>query len=509
MKTKLHFVFFLACLWAGLLGAQDLRQRIDMPPGAKCHDMVRLPGGTTIIVGEMTGTPIPLGWISMLSETGEILWTKIPFDQNLGSQFYRVLPDTDSTVMIGGTKFTDLDKGTDLLLMRMTNKGEIMWSRTVDFHLVDVFNDMDVFQKGAVLVGTTLDDATGLDVVVAILDMDGTPGILRQFGAAGLESATGIRSAGPHGFYICGTTTSYTFPGLPPSGFIMQITPTCSFSWMRLFGGADEQRVHGMALGDQGYPLVIAHEAGTAAAHYICQFNHTGGLEWSKSYTTQELKAITRSPGGKIFVADNNTVFGLDKDGQVVSTWLLQPDLDFHTSCLQIGEKGQYLLGGWNAGSQEFPAMHAIRDPLMSTCDIGTVITTYQDYDPAIINQLINEFDGGQVKGGKLDLVDIFVNRIVDCQSTSSTSAEYQTMPLKVYPNPTSDVVTIDLSEQLSGVLTWYRFDGSIVRQHQLDANAGPLSFDISSLPAGTYLVELRTADQRWAATVLRSGTGR
>lgn len=476
-----------------------------MPPGAKCHDLVRLPGGTTLLVGEMTGTPIPSGWISMLSETGDILWTKIPFDQNLGSQFYRVLPDSDSTVLIGGTKYVDQNDGTDLLLIRMTNKGNILWSRTVDFHLVDIFNDMDLFDKGAVLVGTTLDEETNLDVVVAAFDENGAPGIMRQFGAAGLERAIGIRYAGPHGFYICGTTTSYTFPGLPQSAFLMQISPVFSLSWMKLIGDTEEQRVQGLALGVQGYPMIIAHESGNIVADYICQFNHTGSLEWAKSFNTQELRAITRSPGGKIFVADNNTVFGLDKDGQVVSTWLLQPDANFRTSCLQIGDKGQYLLGGWNEGLQDYPAMHAIRDPLMSSCDIGTVITNGQDYEPKIINQLINEFSGGQVKGGKIEMVDIIINRLVDCQSTSSTESAEKAFAMAAFPNPTQGFVRLDVPVGLSGFLNWYRLDGTLVKQEYLEMNSGPVMVDLSNFSPGGYLVEFQTADQRWTATIIRT----
>lgn len=508
MRTNLHLVLCLTCLLSSGLTAQDLRQRMDIGTGGICRDMVRLPGGSTLVVGELSGTPIPVGWVSLLSETGDILWTKVPFDQMLATQFLRVKPDTDSTFLIGGTKYIDPVKGTDLLVMRLTNKGEILWSRTIDFNLVDGFSDLDLFDKGAVLIGTTLDDATGMDVVIAVLDQDGSPGISRQFGAAGLESATGIRYAGPHGFYISGNTTSYTFPGEPPSAFLMQISPTFSFSWMRLIGDADEQRVPAMALGTKGYPMIAIHDDGGLGTNYICQFNHTGGLEWSRSYNTETLRAITRSPGGKIFAADDHTVFGLDDDGQVVSAWLLQPDASFTTSCLQIGEKGQYLLGGWYDDIQDFPAMHVIPDPFTSSCNVGTVITVAQDHEVKILNELINTFDSGQVAGGKLDLVDITVNRIIDCQSTSSTDPLAHDIQLTVYPNPTVGTVRIDLPAGLPGMLTWYRADGTLIEQQCVDPSSGPVTAQMDNWPTGTYVLEFRRGDLSIVRKILRVDQG-
>lgn len=505
MKTKLHIVFFLATFLVELLSAQDLRQRMDMPPGGICRDMFRLPGGSTIVVGEMSGAPIPFGWVSMLSETGDILWTKIPFDQKLASRFMRVLPDTDSTFLIGGTQYIDPVNGTDLLLIRMTHKGKVMWSRTVHFNQADLFSDMDLFEKGAILVGTTLDDATGVDIVVAVMDEKGNPGITRQFGAAGLEHATHVRFAGPYGFYISGTTSSYTFPGQTPSAFLMQLSPSISLSWMRLIGDADEQSLESMALGASGFPMIGVHDFGGLGLNYICQFNHQGSLEYAKSYNSGRLRAMTRSSGAKIFVADDHIVSGLDHDGNVITSWLLQPEDGFTTSCLQIGEKGQYLLGGWFHDGQDYPAMHAIVEPSTSMCDVGTVISYAQDYSPNIINELINEFDAGQVDLFTLPMIDILVNKIVDCQSVSLTKSVEHTLPLTAFPNPTKDFVTLDLPFGFSGILNWYRLDGTLVGQRQFESISGAISQDLSSWPAGGYLVEFLAGDQRWTATLLRT----
>ncbi len=505
MKTKLLLVLSMAWICTFHLPAQDLRQRLDMAPGSICRDMVRLPGGTSIAVGEVTGAPVPFGWVSMLDASGEVLWTKIPFDQNLASAYLKVVADSDSTFLVGGSQFVDPIQGTNMLLFKMDVKGQLLWSRAIHVNPVDAFSDMDLFDKGVVLLGTTLDQETGLDLVVAVLDNAGNPGVIRQFGAAGLETASSIQYAGPNGFYIGGTTTSYTFPGNPPSAFLMQMSPTFSLSWMRLIGDQDEQHVASMALDQVGNPLLAIHDAGGLGTNYICNFNATGSLIWANSFNTTALRAMTRSPGGKVFTADDHRVFGLDVDGNVTSAWMLQTDPDFNTSGLTIGQKGQYMLYGWNAMTQDYPALHLIPDPFTSNCDVGTAIVYGQPYSPMIINELINEKNAGSFAGFPFQMIDIVVNRIIDCQTTSVASTTSADAQLIVQPNPTSAEVLLQIPLQGGGVLSWYQMDGTLLSRLWIEVTDAPVQQDLASWSPGMYLVNFRHGDRQWSTTVIRT----
>lgn len=65
----------------------------------------------------------------------------------------------------------------------------------------------------------------------------------------------------------------------------------------------------------------------------------------------------------------------------------------------------------------------------------------------------------------------------------------YHNQILSAYPNPTDDVLKINLSEtgKIAGIITIINFEGKTVLSQQV-SHAGVYSFDISQLPKGIYL---------------------
>lgn len=61
----------------------------------------------------------------------------------------------------------------------------------------------------------------------------------------------------------------------------------------------------------------------------------------------------------------------------------------------------------------------------------------------------------------------------------------FQKEILSVYPNPTNNVLKVNLSE--TGIITIINFEGKTVTSQQV-SNAGVHTFDISHLPKGIYL---------------------
>jgi len=59
-----------------------------------------------------------------------------------------------------------------------------------------------------------------------------------------------------------------------------------------------------------------------------------------------------------------------------------------------------------------------------------------------------------------------------------------------VYPNPVFDQLYYDLTDKEAGMLTLYSYDGRKVLSHHVSNESG--SIDVSSLPAGMYIVEVK-----------------
>lgn len=77
------------------------------------------------------------------------------------------------------------------------------------------------------------------------------------------------------------------------------------------------------------------------------------------------------------------------------------------------------------------------------------------------------------------------VNNVSEVQPQSGDFA--------VYPNPTSGLTTVVLSESAVAA-TLYSLDGKVVRQWPLVGVEGSFSVDLSSLTAGTYIMQVGTA---------------
>ncbi|MEL6671843.1 MAG: T9SS type A sorting domain-containing protein [Bacteroidota bacterium] len=70
---------------------------------------------------------------------------------------------------------------------------------------------------------------------------------------------------------------------------------------------------------------------------------------------------------------------------------------------------------------------------------------------------------------------------------------------IKVYPNPTQNMVLVELSQEVEGAKLYLMdLSGRHLKQHKLEGLTA--KFDLSAYPAGTYILMLRSPDvqQQW-----------
>lgn len=66
---------------------------------------------------------------------------------------------------------------------------------------------------------------------------------------------------------------------------------------------------------------------------------------------------------------------------------------------------------------------------------------------------------------------------------------EMKTVEFSVFPNPSKDKVTVELSENTTGILALFDLNGKVIKNQQINGKTN--SMDISSLSAGTYILYL------------------
>jgi Zn-dependent metalloprotease len=85
---------------------------------------------------------------------------------------------------------------------------------------------------------------------------------------------------------------------------------------------------------------------------------------------------------------------------------------------------------------------------------------------------------------------------VVIGQATAINTANSESN-IKIYPNPTSGLTTIDLGTNTSyELLSIYDFMGKIIKQIKLDQSVQKIKMDLSSLSSGMYLIRLSSDEQ-------------
>lgn len=94
----------------------------------------------------------------------------------------------------------------------------------------------------------------------------------------------------------------------------------------------------------------------------------------------------------------------------------------------------------------------------------------------------------------------VFMKSIICSNVTSVPSIQKENVEFSVFPNPTSNFVSLELSE-IAGAYDLYLFDntGRMV-YHQLKLNQSSHSFSVHHLAQGIYFMNIQFADQRKAA---------
>jgi len=113
-----------------------------------------------------------------------------------------------------------------------------------------------------------------------------------------------------------------------------------------------------------------------------------------------------------------------------------------------------------------------------------------------------------QTKGNQGESIN-FHNMVMrlgaeDLGLTTSTSDRSElSLPIRVFPNPFSEVLNVDFGEPISGSFALFDLQGKLVVEGSLQ-NQSKLNWDASALPVGAYVLSIRSEGKLWASQVIK-----
>lgn len=207
------------------------------------------------------------------------------YGNDLDDEATCVLETADKNYMIGGN--TSATSGTkDILLIKTTTKGEIIWQKTYGGSNNEELNHiLPAENSGYYLVGLTESFGAGSrDIYLLKIDENGNELWSKTYGGINQEGGNKFVSTPDGNYMLFGFTQ--TFGAGDRDFYLLKITPQGDTLWTKTYGSPNyEESQEIVAVKNGGY-LLFGHSAAFDLNHdmYAVRINENGDIIWGETY---------------------------------------------------------------------------------------------------------------------------------------------------------------------------------------------------------------------------------
>lgn len=349
---SVFFIFALALLIpAGLAAPGDIiwQQILGGPGGEEWgYSLDEAPGGDLLVTGSAFSEDTNITgfhgngdlWLEKLDPNGNPLWNRAYGGNGSDYSFsIKATPDGGS-VIVGTTGSNNGDisgyhGNGDLWVLRLSPKGDPVWSRVYGGNMTDEGGDILLTSDGGYLVigytmsndGDPIGHHGGGDLWMLRLDSNGSIIWQKAFGGSKRESGSSIVRTSDGGYAMTGNTYSADGDVTSNHGssdlWVVKTDVNGSLLWQKTYGGSKLDWGHSiaeLANGDLIVAGVTASSDGDVSVNHgagdiwVLRLSSTGVLIWEKTYGgsfSDNVWKIEPSPhGGAYLVGETFSVDG-------------------------------------------------------------------------------------------------------------------------------------------------------------------------------------------------------
>jgi hypothetical protein len=426
--------------------------------------------GNVFIIGSFSPKEVILGldtlrnsgmssmYIAKYDSNGDLLWAR-----SAGGNSYcagtSITTDANGELLISGNYFdSNITLGNitlpnsgewDFFIAKYTANGNLLWAKRAGEERTDIVNSISTdynrniliagsFSSSNITIGTSLltNSSNDDDVFLAKYDMDGNAIWAKSAGGEALDKAVSICSDSIGNVFITGT---YHSPSIT-------------------FGTTTLSKVY--------YSDV-----------FVVKYDALGNPLWANNI------------GGSFY--EYACGVGVDSNGNVIVTaGFNSPTLTIGTKTLTTAGYGDIFIAKYNSSGNHLSAYNIggtnHEEAYSSSVDAsGNIYITGTFYSPMIVignDTLINTGNS-----------DIIITKLGN--SFVSGISQHKSSNIKIYPNPTSNVIYIEgLTPEEKSVVTIYDVQGKLILSKEILDNT---TIDISHLNQGVYMIRIGNVVQR------------
>lgn len=433
-------------------------------------------------------------WIVKLNASGNIVWQKSL--GGTGNESARCIqPTTDGGYVVAGANssvdgdITGNKGGIDFWIVKLNASGSILWQKSFGGSKEDVATSIQqTTDNGYIVTGYSKSgdgDVNGHhgegsgDIWVLKLDASGDIIWQNTLGGTGIDYSYSIQETDDNGYILIGASNSNDGDVSVNHGdfdvWVVKLNVIGSIVWQKSYGGSNEDWGYSIRkVSDGGFIIgaySFSNDGDVSGNHgesdiWVAKLDNLGVILWEKSLggSSNEYTWSVQSNENNGFIVAG---YSMSNDGDVSENLG-----DFDYWIVELDHAGNIEWQKSYGGSAEEKS-RAIKQ----TSDGAYIIAGY------------SFSNDGDVSGSNGDR-DLWIVKLVASQETGITTT--QTLTFNVYPNPSSESVTLsnvpdDALIQISDA------SGKVIYKNR--SNGVNQVINLSNIANGVYLVHIKKDD--------------
>jgi hypothetical protein len=441
-------------------------------------------------------------WVICLDQNDQIVWEKTIGGTNIDLPS-DLLISSDQNIYIGGstkspTSFEQTNSlygSWDAWLIKMNSSGNILWDKNYGGTALDGFSDLIELPSGNIMAfGSSASSNSGnktsssygsIDVWCLKLNSNGT--ILNDWsiGGADIDTRPIVVQSSPNQLkLVCESISNIS--GLKTENcfgstdlWVLDLDTNCTIQQQKTIGGSDIDGVSDILLNNNGDLLILSQSWSNISG--FKSENSYGLMDTWLLKLNDNLEIVLQKTIGGVGQDYGSRIHELANGNIVVAANSDSPQNPFKTEA-NIG-----LMDVWMyAVDANF---NFIADQTLGTASDDNVVDLFMDPNATNISILANSSGSAQndktcVGNGGFDLWGFSLSSTLQIKDIPTTSS------IKLYPNPTSNYITIE-NNNPEQFLSIDLLDYSGKHIKSFDSNN--TSINLSDLNPGIYLLQITT----------------
>jgi hypothetical protein len=360
MKNTLLIV---CLIWSQALYAQTFEKTYGANDETYSKVIPAIDGGYIMVGSTMfSGAPVGLTSDILIVKTdsnGVTQWSE-RLQSQLDDEAYWIIADTDSTYMICGNAYDNLNGKLDVSVIRIGLTGNIISQKLYHSYEAErMASQQKTKDGGSIIGGETLFDGSNLQIYLLKLDQSGNIEWSRAYGDADQEYGTFAIQTSDGGYAATGVSRINSFSS---SICVVRTDSAGNQIWSKKFNTSPnytkclafriiETNNHGFVVAGSAYDTL------STISFFAMKLDSLGSIVWQNTYSTSNndyvYDAISDSSGIVIcgsetdMYGDNTILFKIDDLGNL--KWQLgfdMPDSSMSPTSIYRLNDGKYLISG-------------------------------------------------------------------------------------------------------------------------------------------------------------------